>query len=63
VENGAVPNQPMMMNWTTAAEAKLKEIPFFVRPAARKKIEKLAQEMGATEITEEIYAQAKSKFG
>jgi hypothetical protein len=53
----------MMMNWTTAAEAKLKEIPFFVRPAARKKIEKLAQEMGATEITEEIYAQAKSKFG
>jgi hypothetical protein len=53
----------MTMNWTTAAEAKLKEIPFFVRPAARKKIEKLAQEMGATEITEEIYTQAKNKFG
>jgi hypothetical protein len=51
------------MNWTTEAEAKLKEIPFFVRPAARKKIEKLAQEMGATEITLEIYDQAKSKFG
>jgi Proto-chlorophyllide reductase 57 kD subunit len=51
------------MNWTTEAEAKLKEIPFFVRPAARKKIEKLAQEMGATEITPEIYDQAKSKFG
>jgi Proto-chlorophyllide reductase 57 kD subunit len=51
------------MNWTAEAEAKLKEIPFFVRPAARKKIEKLAQEMGATEITPEIYAQAKSKFG
>ncbi len=51
------------MNWTTEAEAKLKEIPFFVRSAARKKIEKLAQEMGANEITPEIYAQAKSKFG
>jgi hypothetical protein len=51
------------MNWTTEAEAKLKEIPFFVRPAARKKIEKLAQEMGAAEITPEIYDQAKSKFG
>jgi hypothetical protein len=34
-----------------------------VRPAARKKIEKLAQEMGAAEITAEIYAAAKEKFG
>jgi hypothetical protein len=49
--------------WTPEAEARLKEIPFFVRPAARKKIEKLAQEMGATEITAEIYDQAKQKFG
>jgi hypothetical protein len=51
------------MNWTTEAEAKLKEIPFFVRPAARKKIEKLAEEMGASEINIDIYLQAKSKFG
>jgi hypothetical protein len=51
------------MNWTAEAEAKLKEIPFFVRPAARKKIEKLAIEMGATEITAEIYDEAKKKFG
>lgn len=51
------------MQWTSEAEAKLKEIPFFVRPAARKKIEKLAQEMGATEITAEIYDTAKQKFG
>jgi hypothetical protein len=51
------------MNWTTDAEAKLKEIPFFVRPAARKKIEKLAQEMGSIEITIDIYNQAKSNFG
>ncbi|MBL1176436.1 PCP reductase family protein [Pantanalinema sp. GBBB05] len=49
--------------WTPEAEARLKEIPFFVRPAARKKIEKLAQEMGTTEITAEIYDQAKQKFG
>jgi predicted transcriptional regulator len=51
------------MNWTAEAESKLKEIPFFVRPAARKKIEKLAAEMGATEINVDIYLQAKSKFG
>ena len=48
---------------TPEAEARLKEIPFFVRPAARKKIEKFAQEMGATQITVEVYAQAKQKFG
>ncbi|MEM6445413.1 MAG: PCP reductase family protein [Cyanobacteria bacterium P01_D01_bin.123] len=51
------------MQWTAEAEKRLKEIPFFVRPAARKKIEKLATEAGATEITEAIYEQAKAKFG
>ncbi|MFM2302866.1 MAG: hypothetical protein RLZZ135_269 [Cyanobacteriota bacterium] len=51
------------ISWTTEAEAKLKEIPFFVRPAARKKIEKFAQEQGKFEITVEIYEQAKQQFG
>ncbi len=56
---------PMSVNvaWTTEAEAKLKEISFFVRPAARKKIEKFAQEHGVNEITVEIYEQAKQQFG
>lgn len=49
--------------WTPEAEAKLKEIPFFVRPAARKKIEKLAQELGVSQITVEVYEQAKQQFG
>ena len=48
--------------WTAEAEAKLKEIPFFVRPAARKKIEKLAEELGITQITAEVYDEAKKKF-
>ncbi|MGL5034361.1 MAG: PCP reductase family protein [Microcystaceae cyanobacterium] len=48
--------------WTEAAETRLKEIPFFVRPAARKKIEKFAQEAGITEITETVYEEAKQKF-
>ena len=50
------------MEWTKEAEARLKEIPFFVRPAARKKIEKFAQENKFTQITEEVYQQAKQKF-
>lgn len=50
------------MEWTTEAEEKLKEIPFFVRPSARKKIEKFAEEKGENLITVEIYHQAKAKF-
>jgi len=48
--------------WTAEAESRLKEIPFFVRPAARKKIENFAREAGVTEITETVYEQAKQKF-
>ncbi|MBW4649395.1 MAG: PCP reductase family protein [Kastovskya adunca ATA6-11-RM4] len=51
------------VSWTPEAEAKLKEIPFFVRPAARRKIEQMVRESGATTITLEVYEQAKAKFG
>jgi len=52
------------VTWDPEAEARLKEIPFFVRPMARKKIEKFAQEeFGATAVTIAIYEQAKQKFG
>jgi len=40
----------------------MKEIPFFVRPAARKKIEKFARERGISQITESVYQQAKQQF-
>jgi hypothetical protein len=51
------------MEWTADAEACLKEIPFFVRPAARKKIEKFAQDQGLSQITVEVYKEAKQQFG
>lgn len=51
------------MEWTADAKSRLQEIPFFVRPAARKKIEKLALELGASQITVEVYEQAKQQFG
>jgi len=51
------------IQWTQAAEDKLKEIPFFVRPAARKKIEKFAQERELEEITAAVYLKAKDQFG
>jgi hypothetical protein len=50
------------MEWHADAKAKLKDIPFFVRPFAAKKIEKLAEEMGVDLITVEVYDVAKAKF-
>jgi hypothetical protein len=51
------------MNWSPEAEAKLKEIPFFVRPAVRKRIEALASEEGHNAIDLAFYEAAKARFG
>ncbi|MBO1058622.1 MAG: protochlorophyllide oxidoreductase [Dolichospermum sp. JUN01] len=50
------------IKWTAEAETKLKDIPFFVRPFARKKIETYAQENSISLITLEIYEQVKQQF-
>ena len=50
------------MEWTSEAKTLFKKIPFFVRPFAKKRIEGLAKEMGATIIDEDIYVKAKAKF-
>lgn len=51
------------MNWHPDAEAKLKEVPFFVRPAVRRRIETMAQETGLDAIDALFYDQAKARFG
>jgi hypothetical protein len=51
------------MNWQPEAEQRLKEVPFFVRPMVRKRIESLAKEAGLSAIDETFYEQAKAKFG
>jgi hypothetical protein len=53
----------MAMLWTPDAEARLKEVPFFVRPAVRRRIEKLAAEAGLTEVDEAMYDRARAAFG
>ncbi len=50
------------ITWTPEAKIKLKDIPFFVRPFALKKIEKYAQENSFSEINIEVYEQAKKQF-
>ena len=51
------------MNWSADAEAKLKEVPFFVRPAVRKRIESMAAESGRDAIDLAFYEDAKARFG
>ncbi|MGF1479763.1 MAG: PCP reductase family protein [Cyanophyceae cyanobacterium] len=49
--------------WTPEAEAKLKNIPFFVRSQARQRIEQLARSAQADEITVEVVESARREFG
>lgn len=51
------------MQWSAEAEAKLKEVPFFVRPAVRKRIEALAADAGRDGIDLAFFEEAKARFG
>jgi len=60
------PNQtgePIPVRWTAAAEARLANIPEFVRPMARTGIERFARERGALEVDETILDAARDFFG
>jgi len=48
--------------WTPDAEKRLENIPDFIRPMARREIERLARERGATTITAQEMDEAKEKF-
>ena len=61
VQPGAVETIPV--RWTAAAEARLKNIPEFVRPMAKTGIEKFARDSGALEVDEKILDAAKDFFG
>jgi hypothetical protein len=55
--------RPTAMRWTSGAEARLGNIPEFVRPMARTGIEKFARERGAQEVDEKILEAARDFFG
>ena len=57
------PVDPAAMRWTAAAEARLANIPEFVRPMARTGIEQFAREQGRLEIDEGILDAARDFFG
>jgi hypothetical protein len=51
------------VRWTAEAEARLANIPAFVRPMARTGIETFARERGALEVDEKILDAAREFFG
>lgn len=50
------------MPWSPEAEKRLENIPDFIRPMARREIERLAKERGATMVTAQVMDEAKEKF-
>jgi hypothetical protein len=55
--------EPVAVRWTAAAEARLANIPAFVRPMARTGIERFARERGLFEVDEKILEAAREFFG
>ena len=55
--------EPIPVQWTAAAEARLAKVPEFVRPMARTGIERFARERGAVEVDETILDAAREFFG
>ena len=55
--------KPPGLEWTAGAEARLANIPEFVRPMARTGIERFAKERGAVEVDEKILDAARDFFG
>jgi hypothetical protein len=55
--------ESITVRWTAAAEARLANIPEFVRPMARTGIERFARERGALEVDEKILDAARDFFG
>ena len=55
--------EPVPVRWTAAAEARLANIPEFVRPMAKTGIEKFALDKGALEVDEKILDEARDFFG
>jgi len=55
--------EPAPVRWTAAAEARLANIPAFVRPMARAGIERYARDNGCVEVDEKILDAARDFFG
>jgi hypothetical protein len=62
-EASATPETSVTVAWETSAEARLANIPGFIRPMAKRSIERFAEGKGYTTITEAVMDEARSVFG
>jgi hypothetical protein len=62
-DGAAATGEAPPVRWTSAAEARLANIPEFVRPMARTGIERFARERGAAEVDEKMLDAARDFFG
>jgi DNA-directed RNA polymerase subunit RPC12/RpoP len=61
--NESAATAPAEVAWTAAAEARVERIPSFIRPMARRAIERLAVEHGYATIDEAVMDEARGAFG
>ncbi len=54
---------PSGVAWTPEAEARIERIPAFIRPMARRAIERFAEDKGYAAITEVVMDEARATFG
>ena len=54
---------PSQLAWTSEAEARLERIPSFIRPMARRSIERFAEGKGYPTVTETVMDEARVVFG
>jgi DNA-directed RNA polymerase subunit RPC12/RpoP len=59
----AQPAAASSVTWTPEAKARLERIPLFIRPMARRSIERFAGDKGYATITEAVMDEAKTVFG
>ena len=60
---GAPTTPSGVVTWDAAAEKRLANIPSFIRPMAKRSIERFAEGKGYTSITEAVMDEARSVFG
>jgi DNA-directed RNA polymerase subunit RPC12/RpoP len=61
-ESTATP-APSRVAWAPDAEARLERIPSFIRPMARRSIERFAEDKGYATVTEAVMDEARAVFG
>ena len=62
-ESAAAASPPSHVAWTPEAHARLERIPSFIRPMARRSIERFAEDKGYPSITESVMDEARTVFG